>query len=297
MTESPVVSVLTPSLNQGRWLEHNLSSVARQSYRRIEQIVIDGGSNDCSLDVLGRARPNVCWWSEPDRGQSHALNKALAKSSGDIIGWINSDDAYFDSGSVEHAVGLFARHPDVDVVYGHAALVNRDNLVLQIIWAPAFSLWLFRLHNFIIQPTAFIRRSALQQGFVDEGFHSCMDTELWLRLATIGCRFLRANRVLAIDRHYPERKAVARVDLSTADRLRLQEIYRLPAGRPQRLQRKTLTVALRFLGAGLAADTHGVQVAFNGAWDKKWKLLVRQVGVRRSRMPGCSPSQAHGTSA
>jgi len=289
VTESPLVSVLTPSLNQGRWLKHNLDSVAAQSYQRIEQIVMDGGSTDGSLDILARARHDVRWSSEPDNGQSHALNKALAKSRGEIIGWINSDDAYFNGEAVAHAVELFARHPKVDVVYGHTALVNRDGLVLQAIWAPPFSRRLLRFHNFITQPSVFIRRSALRHSFLNEDFHSYMDKELWLRLAATGHRFLRANRVLAIDRHYPERKGIARVDLLTVDGLRLQEDYKLPSGAWHRSLVKPLKVGFRVPGVGIAARIHGGPLAFNGDWDEKWRLLARQLGARRSRMPGCAP--------
>ena len=119
-----------------------------------------------------------------------------------------------------------------------------------------------------------------------------MDKELWLRLAAIGHRFARADRVLAIDRHYPERKAVARVDLLTADRSRLQREYTLPSGTVHQLQLKALTVALRFPGVRLAASLHGCPLAFNGRWDQRWQLLRRQVAVRRSGMPGCAPSSS-----
>jgi glycosyltransferase involved in cell wall biosynthesis len=294
VSESPLVSVLTPSLNQGRWLPDNLDSVAAQSYRRIEQIVMDGGSTDGSLDILARARHNLRWSSEPDNGQSHALNKALGKSCGEIIGWINSDDAYFNAEAVQFAVELFAEHPAIDVIYGHTALVNRDGLVLQAIWAPPFSRRLLRFHNFITQPSVFIRRSALRHRFLDEDFHSYMDKELWLRLAASGHRFLRANRVLAIDRHYPERKGIARVDLLTADRLTLQETYKLPIGAWHRWLVKPLKVGFRLPGAGIAARIHGEPLAFNGGWDEKWRLLGRQVGARRSRMPGCAPLKVNG---
>jgi glycosyltransferase involved in cell wall biosynthesis len=289
---SPIVSVLTPSFNQSRWLGYNLKSVAAQTYPFVEHVVMDGGSTDGSIDLLARAGQNVFWSSGPDRGQSHALNKAFARSRGEVIGWINSDDAYFDREAVEYAVDVFARHPEIDVVYGHAALVNRDNLVLQVTWAPAFSYRLLRFHNFIIQPTVFLRRTALQSGFLDEAFHSCMDKELWLRLASAGHRFWRADRVLAIDRHYPERKAVTRLDLSTAELLRLKELYDLPAGISHRVRLKALTVGLRVPGAGVAARIHGAELAFNGDWDEKWRFLRRQLGVRRSKMPGCAPLKA-----
>ena len=103
----------------------------------------------------------------------------------------------------------FARHPDVDVVYGHAALVNADGRILQMLWAPPFRYGLLRLTNFIVQPAAFIRRSALGATLVDETFHYAMDYELWLRLGQ-DRRIAKINHVIAVDRNYPERKSVAR---------------------------------------------------------------------------------------
>ena len=96
MSAGPLVSILTPSFNQAAWLGDNLRSVACQTYPDIEHVVMDGGSTDGSVDILRAAGDSIVWRSEPDRGQSDAINKAFSLSHGEIIGWINSDDAYFD---------------------------------------------------------------------------------------------------------------------------------------------------------------------------------------------------------
>jgi len=154
LVTGPLVSVLTPSLGQARWLGDNLDSVERQTYDRLEHVVIDGNSTDGSVELLvGRSRPGLSWLSEPDRGQSHALNKAFVRSTGEIIGWLNSDDAYFGPTVVEDVVRIFEADPDLAVVYGHALLVNAEGLVLQTIWVPPFDSTLLRLHDFIVQPT------------------------------------------------------------------------------------------------------------------------------------------------
>ncbi|MBI3745852.1 MAG: glycosyltransferase [Chloroflexi bacterium] len=154
------MSILTPSFQQVRWLGDNLDSVARQTYPTLEHIVMDGGSTDGSRELLeSRPRDRLVWRSEADRGQSHAINKALAASHGAIIGWLNSDDAYFDPQAIEAAVAVFAARPDVDVVYGHAALVNAAGTVIQLIWAPPWSPRLLRIHDFICQPSAFSYRT------------------------------------------------------------------------------------------------------------------------------------------
>jgi glycosyltransferase involved in cell wall biosynthesis len=201
----PLVSIITPSFNQGRFLGDCIASVASQSYRPIEHIVFDGGSTDETLEVLGSAPATVSWVSESDRGQSDAINKAFARSRGQIVGWLNSDDAYFSPDVVAAAVALFLREPAVKVAYGHAALVNEDGLVLQLLWAPRFSERLLPSVNFISQPTVFLRRNVVADLLVDESYEYSMDRELWLRLSGTH-RFKRIDRIVAIDRHHPARK-------------------------------------------------------------------------------------------
>jgi glycosyltransferase involved in cell wall biosynthesis len=285
VANEPLVSILTPSFNQARWLADTLQSVARQTYPHIEHIVMDGGSTDGTVDLLAQAGSRVTWKSEPDRGQSHALNKALAASNGEIIGWINSDDAYYDVDAVAAAARCFARHPDVDVVYGHAALVNADGRILQMLWAPPFRYGLLRVHNFIVQPAAFIRRSALGVTLVDETFHYAMDYELWLRLGQ-GRRIAKINHVIAVDRNYPERKSVARTDLAEIDYARLRRSYGVPDFSPPlavRARQRALKVAIRMMGVTLVPRT-SAQLAFAGSYDSIGRLAARQVAVTRATM-------------
>ena len=283
--------MLTPSFNQGRWLSDNLRSVACQTYPHTEQIVMDGGSTDETVDILRDAPERVTWRSEPDRGQSHALNKALAQSGGDIIGWLNSDDAYFTTDAIASAVQLFERRPDIDVVYGHAALVNGDGLILHMIWVPPFSYRLLHLHNFIIQPSAFIRRSALDTIIADEAYGYAMDRELWLRLGR-SHRFAMLNRVLAIDRHHAERKTSTRPDLAQADNKRIVATYGAPAGWRTGPARKALSLAFRLMGLGLLSQASG-PLAFGGIRDGHGSLALRQLAVRRTAMPAGNVSAPH----
>ncbi len=278
----PLVSILTPSFNQGRWLSDNLCSVACQTYPHTEQIVMDGGSTDETIGILRDAAEHVTWRSEPDRGQSHALNKALAQSGGDIIGWLNSDDAYFSNDAVASVVQFFERHPEVDVVYGHAALVNGDGLILHMIWVPPFSYRLLHLHNFIIQPSAFIRRSALDAIIADEAYDSSMDRELWLRLGR-DHRMARLDKVVAIDRHHRERKTFTRPDLAQADNERIVAAYEAPDGWWTLPARKALKIAFRLMGLRLLSQASG-QLAFRSIRDGQGTLAVRQIAVRRATM-------------
>jgi len=291
LSRRPLVSILTPSFNQGRWLGDNLQSVACQTYPNIELIVMDGGSTDETLDILRKAPEHVTWRSELDRGQSHALNKALARSRGDIIGWINSDDAYFSVDAVASVVQLFKRHPEVDVVYGHAALVNGDGLILQMIWVPPFSYRLLHIYNFIIQPSAFIRRSALDTIIADEAYDFAMDRELWLRLVP-SHRIARLDKVLAIDRHHGGRKSVTRPDLARADTERIIASYGVPHDRWTQPALKTLKIAFRLMGLGLLSQASG-PLAFRGIRDGPRSLAIRQVAVRRATMPEGTMFEAH----
>jgi glycosyltransferase involved in cell wall biosynthesis len=280
----PLVSVLTPSYGQARWLADNLESVERQSYANIEHIVADGGSVDGSVEILERhSRPGLLWTSAPDRGQSHALNNAFAQSRGEIIGWLNSDDAYFGPDAVTDAVAVFAADPEAVVVYGHAVLVNAEGLLLQAMWTPPFSRRLLRLQDFISQPTAFIRRSALGVEMVDETYDYMMDYELWLRLAGRG-RFRRLNRIVAIDRHHLARKSYTMTDIGWQDHARLRQTYRVAGGPVARAARKAWKIAVRLAGASLVADASNQGIAVGVVRDGQRRLLLRQLTTPRGAM-------------
>src|SRR6476659_4028518 len=134
---TPLVSILTPSFNQGLWLTENLKSVETQTYQRIEQIVADGGSTDNSIAVLEKS--SAAWETRHDEGQSQAINDAFRRSSGEIIGWLNSDDAFFSRHAVEVAVRAFQKNPGAAVIYGHSALVDGSGRLMHYNWAPRFS--------------------------------------------------------------------------------------------------------------------------------------------------------------
>lgn len=282
---NPLVSVLTPSFNQVQWIHDNLRSVAEQTHPRIEHIVADGGSTDGTIELLGReAGPRVDWQSHPDDGQSAAINEAFSRSHGEILGWLNSDDAYFSTDAVAAAVDAFSRNPGVDVVYGHAALVNADGLVLQVTWVPPMRRRLLRAHNFIIQPAAFIRRRAVEDQLVDPAYQSMMDRELWLRLSDRH-RFARVNRILAIDRHQPHRKVISRPDLAARDRDRLAGARQLPSVRSSRAVVRAVRLGARFAGLAHLAELRGADLAFDGRVDGLLPLLARQIMLPRSWMP------------
>lgn len=295
MASTPLVSILTPSFNQSAWLGDNLRSVACQSYPRIEHIVMDGGSTDGSVELLqaeadrrgvegSSASVPLAWRSEPDRGQSHAINKAFAASHGDIIGWINSDDAYFDCRVIEDVVGAFEAHPEVDVVYGHLAQVAPDGTIIWLNWVPRFSQRLLNIVNFIGQPVAFIRRSALSDPMLDESFHFTMDYELWLRLARQGSRFMRISRITAVDRHQPERKGVTIEHVLHSDLERLEQSHGRGYPRGKRILSWGFYTWRRAMGALLIPRIPS-ELAFTEVRTPKRDLLKRQLFSWNKRWP------------
>jgi glycosyltransferase involved in cell wall biosynthesis len=281
---SPRVSVITPSFGQGRWLQDNLRSVGCQTYAGIEHIVMDGGSTDETVAVLQAAGDPVRWRSEPDRGQSHAVNKAFAESRGDIIGWLNTDDAYFDCGVVAEVVAVFAANPEVDVVYGHALQATAEGGAIQVLWVPRFDLSLLRALDFIVQPAAFIRRSAVGDSLVDESYDFGMDYELWLRLATTGHGFMRIDRIMSIDRHHPERKSSTMKDSYRENLQRLATEYDMHLGPEWERDRTSFYIRQRLMGARLVRRVRP-PFAFTAPADVSKGLWARQVFQRRSRWP------------
>ena len=283
-TGGPLISILTPSFNQIKWLADNLQSVACQSYPHIEHIVIDGGSTDGSVELLAQAGPGVRWRSESDEGQADALNKAFRKSRGEIIGWINSDYAYFDRRTIDIVVAFFAANPEVDMVYGHAAQVNADGLILHMMWAPRFSMSWFKLYDFIFQSTVFMRRRALGDRLVDRSLHFAMDYELWLRLAARKPP-ARIDLPLAIDRVQPGRKSITQAEVMIAENARLAEEHGLV--RPTAWTRKlesVLGIASRVMGVRLVGAVDR-DLAFSAVPTTRRELLKRQLLTRRRDMP------------
>jgi glycosyltransferase involved in cell wall biosynthesis len=279
------VSILTPSYNQERWLADNLRSVAAQSYGAIEHVVMDGGSTDRSPEILASATPAVTWESAPDDGQSDAINKAFSRSKGEIIGWLNSDDAYFSRDAVARAVKVFAENPDVGVVYGHAALVNAEGTVLHVMWSPSFARTLLRAYNFIWQPTVFIRRSAIgRENLVDPDFDYSMDLELLLYLAG-RTRFKRVNSILAIDRHHLARKSLTRPDLAAHDRRLLDRKYRMSGLAANPILCRTVKIGARLAGLSKVreASRGGDALALKATSVRA--VAARQVAQLRRWMP------------
>ena len=215
------VSIVAPSLNQGRFIERSILSVLNQEHPGLEYLVVDGGSTDETLSILRRYEGALRWVSEPDRGQADAVNKGLLAATGDVIGWLNSDDVYRPK-AVETVCAFLAARPDIDVVYGEADLIDEHDQVLGRYYTRPWNRARLRDTDFLCQPAVFFRRRVIEHyGLLDDQLQYCMDYEYWLRLAFGGARFAYLQPILAGSRLYPSNKTLG-------DRLRVhREINRV----------------------------------------------------------------------
>jgi glycosyltransferase involved in cell wall biosynthesis len=183
----PLVSIVTPSYNQAPYLETAMRSVLEQDYPRLEYIVIDGGSEDGSLSLIQQYAPRLAHWvAEPDLGQTDAINKGFAVARGEILAWLNSDDAY-RPGAIAEAVSYLMSHPEIGMVYGQAFYV--DDAGAPIARYPAGSTdhrGLRRGITTIPQQATFFRARLWQMvGPLDPSFYYAMDYDLWVRLSAL----------------------------------------------------------------------------------------------------------------
>ena len=211
---APRITIVTPSFNQKRYLLDALESVRSQNYPNLEHLVMDGNSNDGSVELLKdlSAQPgwgHLSWVSEPDRGQSDALNKGFRRATGELVGWLNADDRY-RPGCFARIVESATKSPTADVFYGDYTWIDEGGRLLQIRREIEFNRFILLYHRVLFIPTTstFIRRHVFEKGeFVDERFHYAMDFEYFVRLAMKGYHFQHVPGLLADFRWHGENKS------------------------------------------------------------------------------------------
>ena len=207
MTDQPLVSIITPSYNHARYIEATMQSVLTQDYPRIEYIVVDGGSDDGTVDIIKKyanslesdsllsenqkqasgIHNSITWWvSEKDKGQTDAINKGFARATGSILAWLNSDDTY-EPDAVSAAVKYLQEHPEVGMVYGDCNFINESGRVIGKFNSAQTDYRLLRQgYVHIPQQTMFFRADLWKQvGPLDPSFYFAMDYDLWTRIAAI----------------------------------------------------------------------------------------------------------------
>jgi len=203
------ISIVTPSFNQAGFLSETISSISNQAVDlEIEHIVVDGGSTDGSVELLKSLRGQVRWVSEADQGQADAVNKGVRMSSGDIIGWLNSDDLYLP-GTLQAVADYFHDHPDCRWVYGRCRIIDSSgkerwkwitkykNSLLN-----KFTLGKLLRENFISQPAVFFRKDLFEEaGPLNMDLHYAMDYDLWLRFGRIAPAGVIAKDLACFRRH------------------------------------------------------------------------------------------------
>lgn len=182
--QSPIVTVVTPSYNQGQFIRATIESVLSQDYPHLEYIIMDGGSTDETASVVKDYASRLTFISEKDRGQSHAINKGFQMARGSVLAWLNSDDLYLP-GSIRTAVDAFQRTPAAGAVYGEGYLIDRlGQTSSRFAYTEAFNLWkLAYLSDYILQQTVYFRKDILDDvGYLDEDLHYTMDWDLLIRI-------------------------------------------------------------------------------------------------------------------
>jgi GT2 family glycosyltransferase len=219
----PLVSVITPSFNQARYLEATIQSVLAQEYPRIEYIIIDGASTDGSVDTIKKYETRLAYWvSEKDSGQAEAINKGLARGTGEIVAWLNSDD-YYGPGAVSSVVKVFEEHPNVLMVYGDMLAVDDQGQAINVLKYKQVSLEDLLCFQIIGQPAVFFRREAYEKaGGLDPTFHFLLDHHLWIRIAQQG-QILHVPQILASARYHAEAKNRAKASEFGREAFRILE--------------------------------------------------------------------------
>lgn len=203
----PRISIVTPSYNQAKYVGWTARSVFLQRYPELEYILMDGGSNDGSMDVLAPYADRFAYLvSEKDKGQSDAIHKGFARCTGEIMAYLNSDDM-LAPGTLHLVARYFADHPDVDVVYSHRVTVDGDNRVRWYWILPEHSDWYQIRWDLIPQETCFWRRRLFERcGNVDNTLRFAIDYDLFVRFMRAGAKFVRLDRFLGVFREHDAAK-------------------------------------------------------------------------------------------
>jgi len=219
MTNNPKITIITPSFNQGQYIERTIQSVLSQDYPNLEYIIIDGGSTDQTVDIIKKYEKHLKYWvSEKDNGQSHAINKGLKYATGDIINWLNSDD-YLEPQALNVIAESF--NSDIDIFCGYANLIYDKNIIKKQTSKLTGSVEKLIATGHIMQPSTFFRKEIFDELTpLNETLHFMMDHYIWLQyILKYGVRRIKySDTVLANVLMHQDAKSVNSIDLFQKDR-------------------------------------------------------------------------------
>lgn len=276
----PKISIVTPSFNRAEYLEDAILSVLEQGYPNFEHIVVDGGSCDNTVAVLQRY-PHLYWVSEPDKGQSDAINKGFRMASGDLIAWLNDDD-YYLPGALD-AIGQFATcNSDADVIYGDSLFVDQAGRFLRVKKEHHFAFFTLLYCGCYIQSTAtFFRRRLIEGGLaLDLTYRVCMDYEYFVRLAATGKTFRYVSRPLGAFRWHESNRSLD-AEERRGECLRIRKMWS---------KLKLPDKAYDTLAYIIWANRIGSKVLNGGYWNELKARRYRGIDTRwfHSRAGGCA---------
>ncbi len=223
-----LISVLTPSFNYCQYIGEALASVTAQRSDPVEHVIADGASTDGTLALLEGWQPAPRWVSEPDQGQSDALNKALTSARGEWIGWLNADEFYLP-GALQLVRDTIAARPDADVVYGDCVLVDEHSRLTRLHPLHGFSRPVLRWYGcYIFSCATFIRRSVLTEPAWDSSVDRIMDWDLFLSLADRGARFVHVPQALGAYRVHPGQITADKASLASDVHRQVRARHHLP---------------------------------------------------------------------
>jgi glycosyltransferase involved in cell wall biosynthesis len=287
MNSDPLVSVVTPSYNQRRFVRDTLDSVRRQTYDSVEHVVVDGESTDGTVDFLREYDyDGLRWRSEPDDGQADAINTGFDRASGDVVGWLNSDDVYLDTGTLGRVVEHFER-TEADVIYGNVAVVDAESVVRKLHLVPSFDRGRLLRYCFVDQPAVFFRAEVLEDERLDPAYEHAMDYEFWLRLSE-RFEFRHVPDLLAGDRNHANRKIVADSETTARESRRVREDYGGPDtgyrlfGRVRDVLTSGIPRRIRSIRQTLALHANPPTLAFDGSLAPRREMLVNVIRSNRS---------------
>ncbi|MCF7854713.1 MAG: glycosyltransferase, partial [Candidatus Pacebacteria bacterium] len=242
----PRITVVTPSFNQGKFIEETIRSVLLQGYEDLEYIIMDGGSTDGTVAIIRKYEPWLTYWqSQPDKGQTNAINAGLSRATGNVLCYLNSDDVY--EPSTFSRVGSLFADDTRDLIYGDYATIDELGDVVRKVCSPVFDVGTLMLDNYIAQPTVFMARHVWASvGPFNASLHYSMDYDFWLRAAAKGFSFQKEPSALARFRLHGESKTQSQEYGFWHDCIQLHEELRASISTPEEMRSLSSRALARF---------------------------------------------------